>query len=186
MISGTCSWYLIYATVEGQRRMRLVEHNFEACLSRMLCALLPRLLHSSDPPPPPPQLLQWIVTSFGGRVEEIDRDFGHRWYYRWGYRWYQPPPTPPPPPRRLTPWRGTLYLRAAVPRRGQRPPNGSGTNRTPSIAFRHPPPNSARFSYATEGTLFISAQLSTDAVSALRKVWVLIRLWKQPNAKART
>ena len=26
--------------------------------------------------------------------------------------------------------------------------------------------------------LFISAQLSTDAVSALRKVWVLISLWK--------
>ena len=41
---------------------------------------------------------------------------------------------------------------------------------TPSIAFRHHPPNSARFSYATEGALFISAQLSTDAVSALRKV----------------
>ena len=40
---------------------------------------------------------------------------------------------------------------------------------TPSIAFRHLPPNSARFSYATEGALFISAQLSTDAVSALRK-----------------
>ena len=44
---------------------------------------------------------------------------------------------------------------------------------TPSIAFRHLPPNSARFSYATEGALFISAQLSTDAVSALQKVWVL-------------
>ena len=40
--------------------------------------------------------------------------------------------------------------------------------------FRHLPPNSARFSYATEGVLFISAQLSSDAVSALRKVWVLI------------
>ena len=40
---------------------------------------------------------------------------------------------------------------------------------TPSIAFRHLPPESA-----TEGALFISAQLSTDAVSALRKVWVLI------------
>ena len=53
---------------------------------------------------------------------------------------------------------------------------------TPSIAFRHLPPNSARFSYATEGALFISAQLSSDAVSALRKVWVLIRLWKQPSA----
>ena len=47
---------------------------------------------------------------------------------------------------------------------------------TPSIAFRHLPPNSARFSYATEGALFISAQLVTDAVSALRKVRVLIRL----------
>ena len=45
---------------------------------------------------------------------------------------------------------------------------------TPSIAFRHLPPNSARFSNATEGALFISAQLSTDAVSALRKVPVLI------------
>ena len=45
---------------------------------------------------------------------------------------------------------------------------------TPSIAFRHLPPNSARFSYATEGELFISAQLSSDAVSALRKVRVLI------------
>ena len=38
---------------------------------------------------------------------------------------------------------------------------------TPSIAFRHLPPNSARFSYATD--LVISTQLSTDAVSALRK-----------------
>ena len=36
--------------------------------------------------------------------------------------------------------------------------------------FPAPSSNSARFSYATEGALFISAQLSTDAVSALRKV----------------
>ena len=43
---------------------------------------------------------------------------------------------------------------------------------TPRVAFRHLPPNSARFDYA----LFISAQLSTDEVSALRKVWVLITL----------
>ena len=50
-------------------------------------------------------------------------------------------------------------------------PSLSGT-----LAFRHPPPNSARFSYATEGVLFISAQLSSDAVSALRKVRVLIWL----------
>ena len=39
---------------------------------------------------------------------------------------------------------------------------------TPSIAFRHLSPNSARFTDATEGALFISA------VSALRKVRVLI------------
>ena len=31
-----------------------------------------------------------------------------------------------------------------------------------SIAFRHLPPHSARFGYATEGTLFISAQLSVE------------------------
>ena len=57
---------------------------------------------------------------------------------------------------------------------------------TPSTTFRHLPPNSARFSNAEEGALFISMQLSTDAVSALRKVWVLIRLWKQPSALAHT
>ena len=61
-----------------------------------------------------------------------------------------------------------------------------GQMHTPSIAFRHLPSNSARFSYTTEGALFVSAQLSTDAVSALRKVWVLITLWKQPSAQART
>ena len=61
-----------------------------------------------------------------------------------------------------------------------------GDGHTLSSAFRHLPPNSARFSYATEGALFISAQLSTDAVSALRKVGVLIRLWKQPSAQTRT
>ena len=64
---------------------------------------------------------------------------------------------------------------------------GEGVIRhTPSTAFRHLPPNSARSSYATEGALFISAQLSSDAVSALRKIWVLIRLWRQPSPKART
>ena len=31
---------------------------------------------------------------------------------------------------------------------------GVGVRHTPSIAFRHLPPNSARFSYATEGALF--------------------------------
>ena len=47
---------------------------------------------------------------------------------------------------------------------------------TLSIAFRHLSPDSARKSYVTEGALFISAQLSTDAVSTLRKMWVLIRM----------
>ena len=54
---------------------------------------------------------------------------------------------------------------------------GLDRGHTPNIAFRHLPPNSARFSYATEGALsVISAQLSSDAVSALRKVRVLIWL----------
>ena len=52
--------------------------------------------------------------------------------------------------------------------------NTEGAFHTRSIAFRHLPPNSATFGYATEGALFISAQLSSDAVSALRKVRVLI------------
>ena len=41
---------------------------------------------------------------------------------------------------------------------------------TPSLAFWHLPPNSAITGYATEGALLVSAHLSTDAVSALRKV----------------
>ena len=57
---------------------------------------------------------------------------------------------------------------------------------TPSTVFRHLPPNSARFSYATERALFISTQLSCDVVTTLEKVWVLIRLWKQPSTQART
>ena len=50
---------------------------------------------------------------------------------------------------------------------------------TPSITFWLLPPNSARIGYTTEGALFISVQLSTDAVSTLWKAWVLICLWKQ-------
>ena len=42
------------------------------------------------------------------------------------------------------------------------------------IASRYLPPNSARTGYATEGALCIAAQLSTDAVSPLRKVCVLL------------
>ena len=56
---------------------------------------------------------------------------------------------------------------------------------TLSIAFQHLPPNSARFGYTTEGAFFISTQLSTDAVSTLWTVWVLITLWKQLSAQAR-
>ena len=48
-------------------------------------------------------------------------------------------------------------------------PDTESLTQTPNIAFRHLPPNSARFGYATEGALFISAQLSNDAVSALPK-----------------
>ena len=44
----------------------------------------------------------------------------------------------------------------------------------------------AKIGYATEGALFVSAQLSTDAVSALEKVWVLIRLWKQHSVQTPT
>ena len=70
--------------------------------------------------------------------------------------------------------RGTpLSPRSCLYRRRQRPPKGLYTDHTPSIAFRHLPTNSARFGYATEGALFIYGQLSTGAVSALRKVWVL-------------
>ena len=56
---------------------------------------------------------------------------------------------------------------------------------SPSTAFRHLPPNPARICYTTEGALFISKQLSSDAVSALRKIWVLRRLWKQHSVQAR-
>ena len=53
-------------------------------------------------------------------------------------------------------------------------PSGLQMIHTLSTAFRHLPPNSARFGYATEGALFISTQLSSDADSTLLKVWVLI------------
>ena len=48
----------------------------------------------------------------------------------------------------------------------------------PGTSAVHLPANSARIGYATEGALFISAQLSTDAVGALRKVWTYT-VWKQ-------
>ena len=52
--------------------------------------------------------------------------------------------------------------------------SGVGSDHTLSISFRHLPPDSARTGYALKRALFISEQLSTDAVSALPKVWVLI------------
>ena len=53
----------------------------------------------------------------------------------------------------------------------QRPPPHTHTHiHTLSTVLQHVPPNSARFSYAIEGALFISVQLSCDAVTALRKV----------------
>ena len=61
-----------------------------------------------------------------------------------------------------------------------------GQTHTPSIAFWHLPPNSARAGYTTEGALLVSVQLSTHAVCALQKVWVLIRLWKQHGVWACT
>ena len=45
-------------------------------------------------------------------------------------------------------------------------------------------PNCAITGYATKGALLISANLSTDVVSALRKVWIL-RLWKQHSVQAK-
>ena len=42
------------------------------------------------------------------------------------------------------------------------------------FAFQHLPPKRSlpKIGYATEGALFLTALLSTDAVSALRKDWV--------------
>ena len=42
-------------------------------------------------------------------------------------------------------------------------PESEARSVTLSLAFRYIPSNSARFSYATEGALFISAQLFSDA-----------------------
>ena len=55
---------------------------------------------------------------------------------------------------------------------------------TLSITFQHLPQNSARIGYTTEEALFISVQVSTDAVSTLWKVLKLvIRLWKQHSVQ---
>ena len=73
-------------------------------------------------------------------------------------------------PELVTPLKGSWSLspRSCPPTRST---PSVGTNHTPSIAFRHLPPNSARFSYATEGALFISAQLSSDASSERFGYW---------------
>ena len=64
-----------------------------------------------------------------------------------------PPPPPPPPTHTHTEGESVGAIVGLA----------KGTRAKP----RFPAP--ARFGYATEGALFISAQLSTDAVSALRK-----------------
>ena len=48
-----------------------------------------------------------------------------------------------------------------------------------ALFLQHIPPDSARTGYTTKEALFFSTQLSTDTLSALWKVSVLIRLWKQ-------
>ena len=65
-----------------------------------------------------------------------------------------------------------------------------GVWHTSSLAFRHLPPNSARIGYATEGALFISAQLSTDEVSAHTPSIAFLQipsiaLWHLPPNSAR-
>ena len=52
-----------------------------------------------------------------------------------------------------------------------------GSNHTLSTASRHLPPN-CQNDYVTKGALCISARLSPDVV---RKIWVLIRLWRHPH-----
>ena len=73
-------------------------------------------------------------------------------------------------------WRNELRETECQERTPSKVQESDARSHTPSIAFRHLPPNSARFSCATEGALFISGQLSTDTVNAFRKVWVLIKL----------
>ena len=41
----------------------------------------------------------------------------------------------------------------------------------------------ARSGYTTEGALFLSTQLSTNAVSTFQKIWVVIRLWRNISSK---
>ena len=82
---------------------------------------------------------------------------------------------------------------------------------TPSIAFRHIPPNCARFRFSValrpqkpSGLLGLGSpgrpprlspnslalslcqDMKGHSINALRKVWVLIRLWKQHGVQART
>ena len=61
-----------------------------------------------------------------------------------------------------------------------------GRGHTPSIAFRHLPPVSARIGYVTEGVRFISILLFTDMVRALEKIWVLIFIRPSTHIKRET
>ena len=60
------------------------------------------------------------------------------------------------------------------------------TTHQASLSGTVPPNCCCIIGYATEGELLISAHLSTDAVSALRTVWALVRLWKQHSVQTRT
>ena len=59
-------------------------------------------------------------------------------------------------------------------RRGCLGSNDTAVAKLQALVYDILPSTTAVFSYATEGALYISAQLSTDAVSAPRKVRVLI------------
>ena len=55
-------------------------------------------------------------------------------------------------------------------------------HRFPALSFLQ----TARTGYATQRALFISTQLHvSDTASVVRKVWVLISLWKQHSVQAR-
>ena len=81
-------------------------------------------------------------------------------------------------------WRGQLWQRK-VAKSDARSVAPHYSEHAPNIAFRDLP-LSGTGGYATDWALFISAQLSTDAGSALQRAWVLIRVCKQQSVKART
>ena len=147
------------------------------------------------PTPPPPQIKQkctqaplqltWLVAVLQERQVDRDRrlalNLTARIVARSREAGFRTCPSPhwhhrlPPLPLRQAGNEGNLPLNSTPPpQKRKKKETRLGQSHIPGIAFRHLPPNSARFSYAIKGALFISAQLSSDAVSALRKVRVLI------------